>query len=292
MNEEAKFNHSFVLYLEQGVKTYLLKIQQTISGLNKEESVLFIESIIKWTMKRYNEEAVICALSLSPPVINGKGEDDYEKWHWIFGKIYMMNNDLQLLVGKHGNFLKVINKEEILKNWEKVKTDISTLYVTDDVVDFIKNADDEFNRHFDHLYLSDVFVHWLFNDIYRSYTQKDKIVTSKLMGKHFGYITLNVDQRKWLEYVDEEKKEARIAFDTLLKTDHTDVAGINNFLALEAPDSKEHDLDYEFSCEGFYQMDISKKPSVKNAEMIISGKMGDFYARTDHYTLIKIEKDE
>lgn len=265
---------------KNGAISYSLAITQVIKSLEEPSEKL----LTQWDLSigyEYAEEKGLCyTLQFSDPLYNESKE--YSKLQWIYARIFSIFKKLEVRVNLNGAIHSILNKQEVIANWEIAKKHIQKVYNDTSVDELVRKTENLVYNKIDESLRIDPLFTFLFNDIYLNYGEKRVQVSEKLLTGHFGSTQYPIFEKKSLQTATNNDYLAIVGIDTDLDLDKWPTEKIDHYLGkiLGNIDT----TDYLFARKGSYLLDF-KDCRIIEANLEVIGKIPDIYEKTTVYNL-------
>lgn len=262
-------NISYALAVSQIIKIRDAKPQKTTT---------------QWDINiKYNQsvaQGLSYSIQFSDAIYNGS--KDYSKLEWLYARIFRVFRKLDVIVNLTGSIHSIVNKEEVIANWNEAKKHIIKLYKDENVDELILKTEDLVYNKLEESLKADPLFNFLFNDIYLKYGEKRTQTLEKQLTGHFGSIPYPILENKKLETSTNNDLLAIVNVETDLQFEKWPSKNIDHYLGKLIGDLKT--TDYLYSRKGSYLIDF-KACQIMEATMEVIGKIPGVYNKTTSYKL-------
>ena len=208
----------------------------------------------------------------------------------LASKVATLNDRLIFEVSPNFKLLSIVNTEEILKKWKKIKQEIQAEFV--DLDDLINDFDWQLQNNIQQPFVNDNFYNFFFANIFYKEFENDKpILENKSITNAIGNLDMPIVEQK--EIIKKNIVFSAITIQTEAKlaigNKKFPLEKLNVFLGDLA--EKNTELDLNFSYNGSYKV-IPPKGLITNGELTYSFEIGDVYKKTTNINFNLIEDEQ
>lgn len=258
---------------------YELDIKQT-KIVNQQEMITRCRIPAVIEMIHRNEKTAVFRLEMGKPAFDGSR--DYDKLQWVFAKLFTMNETMVVRTNQAGAIRHIINEQQIQQKWPSVRQRISEVYDHPPVEEILKRHEQNIHHHFQSLYRQDAMIQFLFNGLFRRYSEDQVAEETKVLARHLGNIPFPVTERKQLSDLDTPLNKAIISVEGNPDTHQIDTGAVNRYLGQVTGNIPEQ--PYRFTYRGQYQID-TRLSCINKALLRVEGMLGEAYQKCTMYNL-------
>ncbi len=201
-------------------------------------------------------------------------------------KIAAINDNLELLVNKHFQIVKIINTDEIRKKWEEIKKNILKQY--SDISDIANDFDTLLKeKNIQRIFLEDNFLNLLFSNLFhKEMSTKKATIEKRIITNGIGAINVPIiEKRKLIKRKKLFSNLIKIEMSAELDTENKKfpLAKMNAFIGkLNTVNRSEHKLHFKY--KGNYNIDPDLG-LVDEAELIYTFDIPNLYKKISTFNL-------
>ncbi len=192
-------------------------------------------------------------------------------------KVATLNDKLVFEVSPNFKLITIVNTEEILKKWKKIKQDIQAEFV--DIDEMITNFDWQLRNNMQHFFINDNFYNFFFANIFYKEFENDKPISeNKSIANAIGTIDIPIIEQKSIIKRNIVFSDITIQTNAELAIENKNfpLEKLNVFLGNLAETGTQLDLD--FSYKGSYNV-LPPKGLITSGTLTYSFIIGDVYKK-------------